>query len=282
MKIFTTPKEMQEYATACKKEGKTIGLCPTMGALHEGHMTLMRAARAACDVVIASVFVNPTQFAPGEDYEKYPRQFEADCAKLEKEGVDAVFHPEPAAMYPAGFGTFVTVDAGETRVLEGDRRPTHFRGVATVVTKLMNITRADRAFFGQKDAQQVAVVRRFTADLNLPVEITMVPISREASGLARSSRNAYMSEAEKQAATVLSRSLKKAKAAFDAGERDAARLKGLVSEELKKEPLAKVDYVALRTFPALGEVETVTEESLLALAVYIGKTRLIDNVILEP
>lgn len=280
MKVFTTPDAMQAWAAEQKKAGRTIGLCPTMGALHEGHMTLMRAARKACDVVIASVFVNPTQFAPGEDYEKYPRQFEQDCEKLEKEGVDAVFHPEPAAMYPKGFGTYVTPDCSETKVLEGARRPIHFRGVATVVTKLMNITRADRAFFGQKDAQQVAVVRRFTADLNLPVEITMVPICREESGLARSSRNAYMKAEEKRAATVLSRSLRRAKAAFDAGERSAQTLVEIAQEELRKEPMARVDYVALRTFPALQEADEVLEPSLLALAVYIGKTRLIDNVIL--
>lgn len=280
MKVFTTPGEMQAWAAEQKKAGKTIGLCPTMGALHEGHMTLMRAAKKACDVVIASVFVNPTQFAPGEDYEKYPRQFEQDCEKLEHEGVDAVFHPEPAAMYPEGFGTYVTPDCNETKVLEGARRPIHFRGVATVVTKLMNITCADRAFFGQKDAQQVAVVRRFTADLNMPVEITMVPICREESGLARSSRNEYMNADEKQAATVLSRSLRKAKAAYDAGERSAEKLIAIAQAELEAEPMARVDYVALRTFPALQPVDEVKEPSLLALAVFIGKTRLIDNVIL--
>lgn len=243
-------------------------------------MTLMRAARSACDVVIASVFVNPVQFGPNEDYDKYPRQFDADCAKLAAEGVDAVFHPSPEEMYPAGYGTYITVENGITDVLCGARRPGHFRGVATVVTKLMNITRADKAFFGQKDAQQVAVVRRFVADLNLPVEVCMVPICREASGLARSSRNSYMSAEEKQAAVVLSRSLKAAKAAYEAGERDAEALKRITREELATEPLAKVDYVDLYTYPALQETTTVTEQSLLAIAVFIGKTRLIDNIIL--
>lgn len=281
MKIFTMPEEMQAWATAQKAAGRTIGLCPTMGALHEGHMTLMRAAKEASDIVIASVFVNPTQFAPGEDYEKYPRQFREDCEKLAREGVDAVFHPEPAAMYPAGFGTYVTPDCAETQVLEGARRPIHFRGVATVVTKLMNITRADRAFFGQKDAQQVAVVRRCVEDLNLPVQVTMVPICREESGLARSSRNAYLRPAERKAATVLSRSLRKAETAFTVGERSAERLVALVQEELAGEPLARVDYVALRTFPGLQPVTEVRETCLLALAVFIGTTRLIDNVILE-
>ncbi len=281
MKIFTTVKEIQAYAKEQKAAGKTIGLCPTMGALHEGHMTLMRAARKKCDIVIASVFVNPVQFGPNEDYDKYPRQFDADCEKLEKEGVDAVFHPEPLEMYPEGYGTYVTVESGITNVLCGARRPGHFRGVATVVTKLMNLARADEAFFGQKDAQQVAVVRRFVADLNLNVHVNMVPICREESGLARSSRNAYMSAEEKQAALVLSRSLKKAREAYDAGERSAAALKDIVSKELATEKLAKVDYVDVYTFPALQPVETVSEESLLAIAVYIGKTRLIDNIILK-
>lgn len=243
-------------------------------------MTLMRAARSACDVVIASVFVNPVQFGPNEDYDKYPRQFDADCEKLAAEGVDAVFHPSPEEMYPAGYGTYITVENGITDVLCGARRPGHFRGVATVVTKLMNITRADKAFFGQKDAQQVAVVRRFVADLNLPVEVCMVPICREASGLARSSRNSYMSTEEQQAAVVLSRSLKKAKAAYAAGERDAEALKRITRDELATEPLAKVDYVDLYTYPALKETKSISEPSLLAIAVFIGKTRLIDNIIL--
>lgn len=282
LKVFTKVKEMQEFCRAAKGAGKTIGLCPTMGALHEGHMTLMRAAKKAADVVVASVFVNPVQFAPGEDYEKYPRAFAADCALLEQEGVAAVFHPAPEEMYPDGFGSYVSVESHVTQVLEGARRPTHFRGVATVLTKLFAITGADRAFFGQKDAQQVAVVRSFVRDLNLPVEIVMVPICREASGLARSSRNAYLRGEERTAAAVLSRSLGRAKEAFAAGERDAEALKAAVTEELKKEPLARIDYVALTTFPALMETETVTEESLLSMAVFIGATRLIDNVILEP
>lgn len=280
LKVFTTVKEMQAYAMAQKQAGKTIGLCPTMGALHEGHMTLMRAARQACDIVIASVFVNPVQFGPNEDYDKYPRQFPADCEKLAAEGVDAVFHPEPSEMYPEGYGTYITVENGITDILCGARRPGHFRGVATVVTKLMNITRADKAFFGQKDAQQVAVVRRFVADLNLPVKVNMVPICREPSGLARSSRNAYMSAEEKQAALVLSRSLRAAKESYAQGERQAAALKAKVQQVLAAEPLAKVDYVDLYTYPALQATEQVSEPCLLAIAVYIGKTRLIDNIIL--
>ena len=280
MKIFRTVKEMQAFAGEQKKAGKVIGLVPTMGALHEGHLTLMRAAKAKCDVVIASVFVNPTQFGPNEDYDAYPRRLDEDCQKLESVGVDAVFHPEPSEMNPEGYCTYVNVDGDITHKLCGAQRPIHFRGVATVVTKLMNITRADEAFFGQKDAQQVVVVRRFVSDLNIPVHINMVPIVREESGLARSSRNAYLSPEEKQAALVLSRSLRKAKAAYEGGEKDVETLKSIVTKEIQAEPMASIDYVDLFSFPALKPIQTVDQESLLAIAVRIGKTRLIDNVIL--
>jgi len=280
LKIFRTVKEMQEYALRLKQEGRRIGLVPTMGALHEGHLTLMRAAKEATDFVIASVFVNPTQFGPNEDFDAYPRRFEEDCRKLESVGVDAVFHPQAADMYPQGFCTYVNVDGDITHKLCGAQRPIHFRGVATVVTKLFNITQADEAFFGQKDAQQVVVVCRFVQDLNLPVHINMVPIVREESGLARSSRNVYLSPEEKTAALVLSRSLRLAKDAYEKGERNAAVLKALVTKEIAGEPLAAIDYVDLFSFPALEAIETVDEKSLLALAVRIGKTRLIDNIIL--
>ena len=280
MKIFRTVKEMQEFALRLKQEGRRIGLVPTMGALHEGHLTLMRAAKEATDFVIASVFVNPTQFGPNEDFDAYPRRFEEDCRKLESVGVDAVFHPQAADMYPQGFCTYVNVDGDITHKLCGAQRPIHFRGVATVVTKLFNITQADEAFFGQKDAQQVVVVCRFVQDLNLPVHINMVPIVREESGLARSSRNVYLSPEEKTAALVLSRSLRLAKDAYEKGERNAVVLKALVTKEIAREPLAAIDYVDLFSFPALEAIETVDEKSLLALAVRIGKTRLIDNIIL--
>ena len=280
MKIFRTVKEMQEFALRLKQEGRRIGLVPTMGALHEGHLTLMRAAKEATDFVIASVFVNPTQFGPNEDFDAYPRRFEEDCRKLESVGVDTVFHPQAADMYPQGFCTYVNVDGDITHKLCGAQRPIHFRGVATVVTKLFNITQADEAFFGQKDAQQVVVVCRFVQDLNLPVHINMVPIVREESGLARSSRNVYLSPEEKTAALVLSRSLRLAKDAYEKGERNAAVLKALVTKEIAGEPLAAIDYVDLFSFPALEAIETVDEKSLLALAVRIGKTRLIDNIIL--
>lgn len=280
MKVLRTIKEIKEYAKEQKQAGKIIGLVPTMGALHEGHLTLMRAAREKCDIVIASVFVNPVQFGPNEDYDAYPRRFEEDCKKLETVPVDAVFHPEPAEMYPDGYATYVNVEGEITHKLCGAKRPGHFRGVATVVTKLMNLSRADEAFFGQKDAQQVVVISRFVEDLNINVHINMVPIVREESGLARSSRNQYLSADEKKAALVLSRSLKAAKMLYADGENKVAELKKVVSDILEAEPMATVDYVELYSFPGLLPIQEVKGPSLLAIAVKIGKTRLIDNVIL--
>ena len=280
MKVLRTVQEMQAFSKAAKDAGKSVGLVPTMGALHEGHLTLMRRARQENDMVIASVFVNPTQFGPNEDFDAYPRRFEEDCKKLETVPVDAVFHPEPKEMYPEGYCTYVNVEGDITKKLCGAQRPGHFRGVATVVTKLMNLSRADRAYFGQKDAQQVVVVKRFVSDLNIPTEVVMVPIVREESGLARSSRNQYLSAEEKEAALVLSRSLKKGKAAFDGGEKDVEALKRIVCEEIGAEPMAVIDYVDIYSFPALLPIEKVAEPALLAIAVKIGKTRLIDNMIL--
>lgn len=281
MKVLRTVKEIQEYTKEVKAQGKTIGLVPTMGCLHDGHLTLMRAAREACDVVIASVFVNPTQFGPNEDFDAYPRQFEEDCKKLETVPVDAVFHPEPSEMYPEGYCTYVNVEGEFTHRLCGAQRPIHFRGVATVVTKLINLARADKAFFGQKDAQQVVVVKRFVSDLNIPVEIRMVPIVREESGLARSSRNRYLSEAEKEAALILSKSLKEGQKAFEGGEKDARKLEEIVMEKIKTEPMSVIDYVKVYSWPYLEPVDTVEGEALMAIAVRIGTTRLIDNIILK-
>lgn len=280
MKILRTVAQITEFAKAAQQAGKVIGLVPTMGALHEGHLTLMRTAKAKCDVVIASVFVNPVQFGPNEDYDAYPRRFEEDCRKLESVGVDAVFHPEPAEMYPEGYGTYVNVESAFTGKLCGGQRPGHFRGVATVVTKLMNLSRAQEAFFGQKDAQQVLVIKRFVKDLNIQVNVNMVPIVREESGLARSSRNAYLSPEEKQAALVLSRSLKKAEEAYKTGEISVDALKNIVRNEIATEPMAVIDYVELYSFDELKEISQVKGESLLAIAVKIGKTRLIDNIII--
>ena len=281
MVILRTQDEIKSYSLEMKKAGKVIGLVPTMGALHEGHLTLMREAKAKTDVVIASVFVNPVQFGPNEDFDAYPRDFEGDCQKMEKAGVDAVFHPTPEEMYPDGFCTYVNVEGEFTKRLCGGQRPGHFRGVATVVTKLINLARADKAFFGQKDAQQVCVIRRFVEDLAIPVEINMVPIVREESGLARSSRNMYLSAKEKEAALVLSRSLNKAKEAFDGGLTKASAVKQIIEDEIKKEPLAVIDYVEIYSFPELEEIEYINREAIMAIAVKIGKTRLIDNVILE-
>lgn len=281
MVILRTQDEIKSYSLEMKKAGKVIGLVPTMGALHEGHLTLMREAKAKTDVVIASVFVNPVQFGPNEDFDAYPRDFEGDCQKMEKAGVDAVFHPTPEEMYPDGFCTYVNVEGEFTKRLCGGQRPGHFRGVATVVTKLINLARADKAFFGQKDAQQVCVIRRFVEDLAIPVEINMVPIVREESGLARSSRNMYLSAKEKESALVLSRSLNKAKEAFDGGLTKASAVKQIIVDEINKEPLAAIDYVEIYSFPELEEIEYINREAIMAIAVKIGKTRLIDNVILE-
>ena len=280
MKVLRTVQEIQAFSKAAKDAGKSIGLVPTMGALHEGHLTLMRRARQENDVVIASVFVNPTQFGPNEDFDAYPRRFEEDCKKMETIPVDAVFHPEPKEMYPEGYCTYVNVEGDITKKLCGAQRPGHFRGVATVVTKLMNLSRADRAYFGQKDAQQVVVVKRFVSDLNIPTEIVMVPIVREESGLARSSRNQYLSSEEKEAALVLSRSLKKGKEAFESGEKDVETLKKIVRDEIETEATAVIDYVDIYSFPALLPIKKAEQPALLAIAVKIGKTRLIDNVIL--
>lgn len=280
MEIFQTVEAFKDYTKAMKAAGKTIALVPTMGALHAGHIALMEAARKAADVVIASVFVNPIQFGPNEDYEAYPCAFSEDCEKLKQVPVDAVFHPEPAALYPEGYATYVAVEGDITNKLCGAQRPGHFRGVATVVTKLLHLARADKAFFGQKDAQQVVVVRRVAVDLNLPVEIVMVPIVREESGLALSSRNRYLSAEEREAALVLSRSLREAEKAFTGGEREAAKLTAMVTAIIEGEPLAAIDYVALYSFPALRAIARVEEPALLAIAVKIGQTRLIDNIIL--
>jgi len=281
IKVFTTTKQVQDYAAHCKKNGQTIGLVPTMGALHDGHLSLMKVAKEKSDIVIASVFVNPVQFGPNEDYDAYPRQFEADCQKLDQAGVDAVFHPAKEEMYPEGYTTYVTVDGSLTNRLCGASRPGHFRGVATVVTKLLNITQADRAFFGQKDAQQVVVISRFVRDLNMTAQIEIVPIFRSANGLALSSRNVYLSAQEKNKALVLSQSLQLAKEAYKKGEVKTSQLKNIVRAHLQTEAAATVEYVELYSFPDLNEIDEVRGKALLAIAVKIGTVRLIDNIILE-
>lgn len=257
----------------------TWGFVPTMGYLHEGHLSLVRRARAENDRVAVSIFVNPTQFGPHEDYNRYPRDLERDLRLLEPLGVDLVFAPSVEEMYPPGFQTWVIVDE-VSRPLEGAARPGHFRGVATVVTKLFNIIQPDRAYFGQKDAQQAVVIRQMVRDLNIPVEIVVCPTVREPDGLAMSSRNTYLSPEERQAATVLFRALQAAKAHYEKGERDAERLREVMREVIRAEPLARLDYVSVAHPETLQELSHVEGPALLSLAVYIGKTRLIDNILL--
>ena len=256
-----------------------VGFVPTMGFLHAGHISLARRARAECASVAASIFVNPTQFGPTEDLAKYPRDLPRDLALLEAAGVDLVWTPTPDEMYLSGFQTWVSVD-GLTRRLEGEARPTHFRGVTTIVAKLFNAVGPDKAYFGQKDAQQAAVIRRMVKDLNFPIEIVVCPIVREPDGLAMSSRNVYLNPEERQAATVLFRSLSAAKAAYDSGERQAEKLRAMVREIVGGEPLARLQYVSCADYDTLEELETVSNKALLSMAVYMGKTRLIDNFVL--
>jgi pantoate--beta-alanine ligase len=256
-----------------------VGFVPTMGYLHEGHISLVKAAKAECASVIASIFVNPTQFGPSEDLAKYPRDLPRDLALLEAAGVNLVWTPTTEVMYPAGFQTWVEVE-GLTRRLEGEVRPGHFRGVATVVTKLFNAVNPDKAYFGQKDAQQAAVIRQMTRDLNLPVEIVICATLREVDGLAKSSRNIYLSTEERQAARIIFRALSAAKSAFDSGERQAERLRSLVQETIATEPLARMQYVSCADYETLEELDTLHGRALLSTAVFVGKTRLIDNFVM--
>lgn len=256
-----------------------VGLVPTMGYLHEGHLSLARRARAECASVAASIFVNPTQFGPSEDLTSYPRDLPRDLAMLAAAGVDLVWTPTPEIVYPAGFQTWVTVE-DVARPLEGTQRPGHFRGVATVVAKLFNAFQADRAYFGQKDAQQVAVIRQMARDLNFPVQIVVCPTVREHDGLAMSSRNAYLNAEQRAAAPVLFRALSTAAAVYAAGERDAEALRQLMAEIIDSEPLARRQYVSVADPVSLHELQGPIQRALLSMAVTIGKTRLIDNLIL--
>ena len=257
----------------------SVGLVPTMGALHEGHLSLVRHARAGDDTVVVSIFVNPTQFGPSEDFARYPRDPDRDLALLREVGTDLVFMPPVEEIYPQGFDTYVEVGK-LAQVLEGAKRPTHFRGVATVVAKLFSIVQPHRAYFGQKDAQQLAVIRRLTRDLDLPVEVVGLPTVREPDGLAMSSRNVYLSAEERKAALALYRSLEAAQELWRSGVRDASLIRRRMREVLAAEPLARVDYVSVADAETLEELETVNSPALVSLAVRIGKTRLIDNVTL--
>jgi len=256
-----------------------VGLVPTMGYLHEGHLSLVQRAKEECASVVVSIFVNPTQFGPNEDLAAYPRDMERDLRLLDSLGVNLVWTPTPEIMYPGGYQTWVQVEA-LAKPLEGAQRPGHFRGVATVVAKLFNGVQPAKAYFGQKDAQQVAVIRQMTRDLNFPIEIVVCPTVREPDGLAMSSRNAYLGPEQRQAATVLYRALNAAKDTYEAGERDAEKLRALMRATIAAEPLAKMQYVSCADYDTLEELDQVTGKALLSMAVFVGKTRLIDNFVL--
>jgi pantoate--beta-alanine ligase len=282
MRIISKVKEMQKVADELRKEGKIIGVVPTMGYLHEGHLSLIRLAKEKSDVVITTIFVNPLQFAPNEDYDRYPRDFERDVKLAQSAGCDIIFHPSVEEMYPQNFLTYVEVDK-LTKVLEGEFRPTHFRGVTTVVAKLFNITKPHIAVFGQKDAQQALIIKQMVRDLNFDIEIIVAPIIREPDGLAMSSRNVYLSDSERKDATVLYESLKLAEKLIENGERNSKNIILKMEELIKSKPTAKIDYIAIVEPETLEKVETLSEgkEYLIALAVRIGSTRLIDNTIVK-
>lgn len=279
MKIVETIKEVREQVKDWKMQGLTVGLVPTMGYLHEGHQSLMEAARKDNDKVVVSIFVNPMQFGPTEDLDQYPRDLEHDAALCEKAGVDLIFHPEPEEMYEKDFCSFVDM-TGLTEGLCGKTRPIHFRGVCTVVNKLFHIVAPDRAYFGQKDGQQLAVIRRMVRDLNMDIQIVGCPIVREADGLAKSSRNTYLSEEERKAALILSKTIALGKELAET-QKDAAKVLQAMREKLETEPLAKIDYVEAVDAFSMEPVDELRGECMLAMAVYIGKTRLIDNTLIH-
>jgi pantoate--beta-alanine ligase len=279
MEIFRTVEELRKWSRENRRLSASIGLVPTMGALHAGHASLIRAAVDACARVAVSIFVNPTQFGPNEDFARYPRTFDADCALAEREGADAIFAPTVEEVYPAGAATFVEV-GGLSERLDGKSRPMHFRGVATVVTKLLIAAEADKAFFGQKDAAQVAVLRRMTTDLRIGTEIVVCPIVREADGLALSSRNVYLSAEERRQALVLSRAVRAVEALSAQGERRSNALIEAARGVASQEPLVQIDYIELVDWGTLLPVDAATPGSLFAVAAKVGATRLIDNTIL--
>ena len=278
MQIAYTVKEVREQVKAWRKEGLSVGLVPTMGYLHEGHASLIKKAVEDNDRVVTSIFVNPTQFAPTEDLEAYPRDMEKDSKLCETLGVDLIFHPEPEEMYAPDFCTWVDMDV-LSKTLCGKSRPIHFRGVCTVVSKLFHSVTPDRAYFGQKDAQQLAIIRRMVRDLNMDIEIVGCPIVREEDGLAKSSRNTYLNEEERKAALILSQSIFLGQKMVQEGETDAAKIKAAMVEKIQSEPLARIDYVEIVDGLSMQPVDTVQSPTLAAIAVYIGKTRLIDNFI---
>ena len=276
MKIVSSLSDLRTARLSLKG---TVGLVPTMGYLHEGHLSLIRQAKAECEHVIVTIFVNPTQFGPNEDFSNYPRDIEHDLKLINPLGVDLVWNPAPEIMYPPGYQAWVEVEA-LTRPLEGALRPGHFRGVTTVVAKLFNATQPDKAYFGQKDAQQAAVIRQMTRDLNFPIEIVVCPTVREADGLALSSRNKYLEGDDRKAATILFRALSAAKDIYEAGERNAEKLRRKMKEVLESEPRAQIQYVSCADYDTLEELAVIQGKTLLSMAVFLGKTRLIDNFVL--
>lgn len=277
MEIVSSVSEVRDRVKEWKREGLSVGLVPTMGYLHEGHGSLITAARGQNDKVVVSIFVNPMQFGPTEDLASYPRDLDKDSAFCKALGADLIFHPEPEEMYHEGFSSYVDMSV-LTEELCGLSRPVHFRGVCTVVTKLFHIVTPDRAYFGEKDAQQLAVIKHMVDDLNMDIEIVGCPIVREEDGLAKSSRNTYLSEEEREAALVLSRSIQKAQELIDAGETSADVIVDAMTALINKEPLAKIDYVKVVDALTMQQIKTIDRSALVAIAVYIGKTRLIDNL----
>lgn len=281
MKIINNPKAMQAFSQNQRRQGKTIGFVPTMGALHEGHLSLIRQARQENDIVIVSIFVNPAQFGPKEDLRKYPRNLRRDAKMCAKLGVDIIFNPDSKPMYPQNYKTYVAVE-DLSWVLCGKFRPGHFRGVATVVTKLFNIVSPDVSYFGQKDAQQAIIIKKMVEDLDIPVRIEVMPTVRAEDGLALSSRNTYLNEAERRDALVLSQALHIAEDLAQAGVRDSAKIIRCIKGCVRKRKTARLEYASIIDLDDLTPVKAITEPCLLALAVWIGKTRLIDNTIIRP
>ena len=280
MKVINDVRDMRRWSERQRLAGRRLALVPTMGYLHEGHLSLIRLARQRADVVVVSIFVNPTQFAPNEDLDRYPRDFERDEALCRREGVDAVFYPSAQTMYPPHYKTYVITEE-LSRVLCGKSRPSHFRGVTTIVAKLFNIVRPHLAVFGQKDAQQLIIIKKMTADLNFDIDIIGAPIVREADGLAMSSRNAYLNKEERQQATVLYKSLQLARREAEQGNRSAKDIKKKMTALIESAPLARIDYVELVDTQTLTAQERIEGETLAAVAVFFGKTRLIDNTVLN-
>jgi pantoate--beta-alanine ligase len=280
MRIITSLRQMKAASARLKAAGRTIGFVPTMGSLHQGHLSLVRASKVSTDATVVSIFVNPTQFGPAEDLAKYPRDLKRDIQLLRREKVDILFCPREAEMYPPGYKTFVEVHDLQSKMC-GRSRPTHFRGVSTVVLKLFHIVGPDKAFFGQKDAQQAVIIRRMVRDLNLDVKVEVRPIVRDSEGLALSSRNAYLSPAERKAALVLTKSLKEARILVEQGERKTAVLIERIRSRLQTEPLAREDYVVVVDTQEMEPLSLIKDRALIALAVFLGRTRLIDNVMVR-